>query len=226
MKRLYITAEGQTEEAFAMTVICDHLTNYGLSVFCRRVLTKKDKLKSYRGGISNYSKAKNDIQRWMLEDQSNEVVFTTMFDYYALPSDFPGMEAARVLNNVYDKVLLLEKEWKEDIGDRRFIPYIQLHEFESLMFSKIEDLEYEYFDRSKEIQTLKNQLEEFDGNPELINDGKDTAPSKRILKLIPEYDKVLAGNEIAKLIGMEQLKSKCAHFRAWIEKLEKITDND
>ena len=71
MTRLYITVEGQTEEAFALTVICDHLINYGINVLCRRVLTKRDKLKSYRGGITNYQKAKADIQRWMLEDQSS-----------------------------------------------------------------------------------------------------------------------------------------------------------
>jgi hypothetical protein len=223
MKRLYITAEGETEEAFAMSVICEHLVNYDVNVLCRRILTKKDKLKSYRGGITNYSKAKNDIKRWMLEDQSNEAVFTTMFDYYALPSNFPGFEEVKNLNNVYDKVLFLEEKMKDDIGDRRFIPYIQLHEFESLIFSKIEYLEYEYLDRTEEIQKLKKQLEEFNRNPELINDGRETAPSKRIEKLIPEYKKVFAGNNVAKLIGIEHMKNNCTHFRAWIEKLERIT---
>lgn len=200
MKRLYITAEGQTEEAFALTVICNHLVNYGVNVLCRRVLTKRDKLKSHRGGITNYRKAKADIQRWMLEDQSPDVYFTTMFDYYALPINFPGYDEAKKLANVYDQVAFLEEKMKEDIGDRRFIPYLQVHEFESLIFSRIEYLEYEYLDRGEEILLLKKQLDAVGGNPELINCGRDTAPCKRIITLIPEYDKVLAGNDIANLI--------------------------
>lgn len=223
MKRLYITAEGQTEEAFVMSVVCRHLVNYGINVFCRRVLTKKNNLKSYRGGISNYIKAKNDIQRWMKEDQSKEARFTTMFDLYALPNNFPGYEESKIFsNNPYEKIKFLEKKMGEDIDDYRFIPYIQLHEFESLIFSKLDYLEYEYLDRGKEIDILKRQLEKAHGNPELINDGKETAPSKRILKLIPEYDKILVGNDVANLIGMHHMKEKCVHFKEWIETLEKI----
>lgn len=222
MKRLYITAEGQTEESFALSVICKHLVNHGVNVFCRRVLTKRNKLKSYRGGITNYQKAKADIKRWMLEDQSSDVYFTTMFDYYALPSNFPGYDEAKRIADAYDQVAFLEKKMKEDIEDRRFIPYIQMHEFESLIFSKVEDLEYEYLDRGDEILLLKKQLDEVGGNPELINSGRDTAPSKRILKLIPEYDKVLAGSDIASLIGIEHLKTTCKHFNEWISILEDL----
>ena len=212
MKRLYITAEGQTEEAFALGSLCDHLVDYGVQILCRRVLTKKDKLKSHRGGITNYQKAKNDIKRWMKEDQSADVYFITMFDYYALPTSFPGYKEAKQLANPYDQVALLESKMKADMDDRRFIPYIQLHEFESLIFSKIEDLEYEYLDRNAEILLLQKQLDQVGGNPELINAGKNTAPSKRILSLIPEYDKVLAGNEVVNLIGIEHLKKHCQHF--------------
>ncbi len=178
MKRLYITAEGQTEEAFALSVICNHLVVFKTNVLCRRVLTKRNKLKSYRGEIKNYFKAKADIQRWMLEDQNSGVYFTTMFDYYSLPANFPGYEEAHKLVDVYDRVNFLEKKMKEDIIDRRFIPYFQIHEFESLIFSKIEYLEYQYLDRGKEIQDLKCQLDEVGGNPELLNNKRDTAPSK------------------------------------------------
>jgi hypothetical protein len=52
-------------------------------------------------------------------------------------------------------------------------------------------LDIEYFDCEKSIRNLITMVG--DKNPELINDGKETAPSKRILKEIPEYDKVTAG---------------------------------
>lgn len=222
MKRLYITAEGQTEEAFALSVMSNHLVNHGIYVLCRRVLTKRDKLKAHRGGITNYKKAKADIQKWMLEDQSSDVYFTTMFDYYALPNSFPGYDEAKKLADVYDQVAFLENKIKEDFGDRRFIPYIQIHEFESLIFSKIEALEYEYLDRREEIYRLQEQLDAVGGNPELINSGRVTAPSKRILAQIPEYDKVLAGSDIANLIGIKHLRTKCKHFNEWVSILEKL----
>jgi hypothetical protein len=54
----------------------------------------------------------------------------------------------------------------------------------------------------------------------LINDGFETAPSKRILKEIPEYDKVTAGVSVAGKIGIETLRAKCRHFSEWLAKLE------
>lgn len=158
MKRLYVTAEGQTEESFTNSVLCRHLVDFGLNVLCRRVLTKRDKLKSYRGGIKNYEKVRKDINLWRLEDQSSDARFTTMFDLYALPNNFPGYKYAQKINDPYEKVQFLEQQMYEDIGDRRFIPYIQLHEFESLIFSKLDDVLYEYIDREKEVEELKKQL--------------------------------------------------------------------
>jgi len=59
-------------------------------------------------------------------------------------------------------------------------------------------------------------------SPELINDGPDTAPSKRILKEIPEYDKVGAGVLVAEKIGLEILRKKCNHFAEWLACLEQL----
>ena len=91
MIRLHVTAEGQTEQAFVKTVLAPHLTNYGVYADARCVLTSKDNRagKEFRGGLISYQKAKNDIQTWLKEDKSPECRFTTMFDLYALPDDFP-----------------------------------------------------------------------------------------------------------------------------------------
>lgn len=56
--------------------------------------------------------------------------------------------------------------------------------------------------------------------PEDINNNQNTAPSKRLLKAIPGYDKVLYGVGIMECIGMETIISKCPHFREWIENLK------
>ena len=61
-------------------------------------------------------------------------------------------------------------------------------------------------------------------NPELIDDGPETAPSKRILEEIPEYDKVAAGVSVVGKIGLPVLRQKCAHFNGWLTKLEQLVD--
>ncbi|MFA8449505.1 MAG: DUF4276 family protein [Bacteroidales bacterium] len=167
----------------------------------------------------NYEKAKKDILCWLKEDTDPNARFSTMFDLYALPTSFPKYQDAIKIANPYEKVKYLEIAFKEDINDSRFIPYIQLHEFESLILSKPQELELEYFDHSKSIEKLIKLLDSKNGNAELINDNPETAPSKRIIELIPEYNKVSAGADIAGIIGIDYLKKNCKHFNNWTEKL-------
>jgi hypothetical protein len=143
--RLNITAEGQTEERFVKETLSPHFGRFNISADVRCVLTSKDKHKKYRGGMISYKKAKFDIVTWLHSDKHNEARFTTMFDLYALPEDFPGYVEAIKLANPYKKVEYIEQALKADIGDWRFIPYIQLHEFESLLFARPIELELEYF---------------------------------------------------------------------------------
>lgn len=221
--RLNITAEGQTEERFVKQTLSGYLGHFNISTDVRNVLTSKDKKKCYRGGLISYEKAKKDILTWLKEDNNSEARFTTMFDLYALPKDFPGYNESQKITEAYKKVEFLETAFKEDVNDKRFIPYIQLHEFEALLLSKPQELELEYFEHAKAIKNLIKIVEE-KGNPELINDDPDTAPSKRIIKLIPEYEcnKVSVGASIAGIIGIEWLKEKCKHFNEWLLKLEQL----
>ncbi len=220
--RVNVTTEGQTEEKFVKKTLADYLGRNNISVTARSVLTSKDRKKSYRGGLVSYEKAKKDILTWLKEDNHSNVKFTTMFDLYALPDDFPGFNKSKGKADPYEKVKIIEEALSKDINDRRFMPYIQLHEFEALLFSKPSELACEYFDKEREIDEFEKILEK-SGNPELIDDGKETAPSKRIISLIPEYkgNKTNVAPDIVDIIGMDYLKEKCRHFRDWINKLEK-----
>ena len=221
--RLNITAEGQTEERFVKQTLSNHLGVFNISTDVRCVLTSKDKRKHHRGGLISYNKAKNDILTWLKEDNNPDARFTSMFDLYSLPTDFPGYEDAQNIIDPYEKIKYLEFAFAKDIHDIRFMPYLQLHEFEALLFSKPEELEIEYFEHKSSIKKLRNIVGEI-GNPELINDKYDTAPSKRIIKLIPEYEynKVSVGATVAGRIGIERLKADCKHFNDWISKLETL----
>jgi hypothetical protein len=220
--RLNITTEGPTELRFVKDVLFKHLLPYNILCDHRSVLTSKEYRK--RGGMTTYIKAKNDIQQWLKSENSREVRFTTMFDFYALPNDFPGYSDAQKLTNPYDKVKCIEDAYAKDIDDNRFIPYIQLHEFEALLFSKLDVLLAEYEDKTKEVEKLKTELSlpPYNNNPELINEKRETSPSHRIIELIPEYQKVSSGSMLTDLISIDILRSKCVHFNDWLIKLENL----
>ncbi len=199
--RLHVTSEGQTEEAFVKRILSRHLGAFNVFADARSVLTSRDKKahKKYRGGLVSYLKAKVDIETWMKEDRHTDCRFTTMFDLYALPEDFPGCTDAGRESDPYRKVQVLENALRKDIDDRRFIPYIQLHEFEALILADAGKLDWEYLDHDAPIRRLVDMVG--NQNPELIDDTPQGAPSKRILHELPEYDKANSGVLVAEKIG-------------------------
>ena len=100
-----------------------------------------------------------------------------------------------------------------------FIPYLQLHEFEALLFSNKEVL-FRNIPRTA-IQALEQVFEEF-SNPELINEHPDTTPSQRLKNNIDGYNKVVYGSILAGAIGIEAMQARCPHFAEWIEKLKRL----
>lgn len=220
MTRVHVIAEGQTEEEFVNLVLVPHFADMGIFLDVRCVPTGRRRSKLFRGGLLDYGQAKGDILRWMKEDDHPDCFFTTMFDLYHLPSDFPGFEAAKRSGDSYRRVEMLEMAMKTDIGHVRFIPYVQLHEFEALILAGPEQLAYEFVDRRQEIQLLVEICSKF-SSPELIDDGSETSPSKRIISQIPEYKgkKVSVGPRIAAAIGLNILKEKCRHFSEWLERI-------
>lgn len=228
--RLHITAEGQTEERFVKNVLAPFLGEREVWVDARCVLTSKHNRGSaeFRGGwrrTSAYAAAKKDICTWMKEDQNADARFTTMFDLYALPSDFPAFTEAKHESDPYRRVEMLENALADDINgelaDTRFVPYIQLHEFEALILADPEQLEWEFLEHEAPIRNLVDMVALEGGNPELIDDGPCTAPSKRIISEIREYEdkKATSGPLVAGIIGMKKLRERCRHFADWIEAL-------
>lgn len=226
MIHLCITTEGQSELKFVKNLLAPHLGRHHVFADGRCVLTSKDNRTSreYRGGLNQYSKAKTDITKWLKERPKPNCRFTTMFDLYALPKDFPGYLSAQNIADPYQRVRILEQALADDIRDPRLIPYIQLHEFEALLFTDIKQLDWEYLEHDHAIRQLANETHQL--NPELINDKPDTTPSKRILRQIPEYDKVTAGNYILEKIGITALRRQCRHFNEWLTQLETLNNQN
>lgn len=211
MKRLYIIVEGQTEEAFVNELMIPYFTQKGIYDITPILIQTSD---GHKGGFVNYMHLKNDIFR-LLKSQGQDVLVTTFVDFFRCPQ-LPGQKEIDRLTSHHKMVEAMEQSMAADINDWRFIPYIQLHEFEALLFSSIKGFEV-YFENNvaKQIQGVIDSFE----NPEEINSGRDTAPSKRLIRIIPEYDKVLYGNILALEIGLQCILDKCPRFKAWIELL-------
>ena len=230
MRCLHVTVEGQTEETFVNNLIRPHLRDqFGLAVEARLVMTSRSK--NRRGGMTTYERTKGDILRWMNQYRGRDHHFTTMFDLYALPADFPGYEQAKRRLNVFERVQFLESSllqdfqgtWDRSAGPLNLIPYIQLHEFEALLFTDPGKFAGEFIEREGQIEELIEIGAKFD-SPEEIDDNPSTAPSKRIIRCIPEYEgrKVSAGPIIAGKIGLEGIRSRCKHFAGWLTRPESL----
>lgn len=221
--RLNFIVEGQTEETFVNLVLREHLANRHIWARARCVATGRKRGVTYRGGLRNYVKVKNDIRAWMMQDQNQDARFTTMFDVYGLPNDFPSFSRAIQAGDPYERVKVLEEALANDIGDPRLVPYLQLHEFEALLLSDPRKFDVQFHERETAIQKLVTLASRFN-SPELIDDGISTAPSKRIANILPEYPrmKVTAGPIVANSIGLPELRSKCRHFADWLDRLEDL----
>lgn len=211
MKRLFIIVEGQTEEAFVKELMAPHFMRNGI-YDVRPVLIRTSR--GHKGGFVNYEHLKNDLFR-LLKSQGHDVIVTTFIDFFRCP-ELPNQKDIDNISSHLKKVEAMERSIASDINDRRFIPYIQLHEFEALLFSAPDGFKM-YFDDniSEEIQGIIDSFE----NPEEINSSPETAPSKRLIRIIPEYDKVLYGNIVALEIGLPVILEKCPRFRTWTDLL-------
>ncbi|MFA5514998.1 MAG: DUF4276 family protein [Desulfuromonadales bacterium] len=219
--RLYITTEGQSERKFAEEVLSPHLAAFDIDVRTRVVLTNRKMGK--RGGILDFDKIRGDLLRLMREDRQPEARFTTMIDLYALPAEFPGWPEARRKNQPAERVAALEAAFQAEMGDRRFLPYIQLHEFEALHYCDLSQLQRRIAATEKGFAALAAEVRGME--PEEIDEGATTAPSKRIINHIPIYErlKVRVGAPAAAAIGLPALRARCPHFNAWISRLERLS---
>lgn len=181
---LHIVCEGQTEESFVKKVLQPYLRSYG--IVAKPILVTTSRSKRTQGGIVNFSHVERDIQDTLKQWSSNAYehhVVTTFIDYYALPNDFPGFSEAQQYFEPYQRVECLEQALAERIHSSRFLPYIQLHEFETLVLCGYQCLAAYYPDCKGLEEKLKKEFTSQE-NPEFIDGGTTTAPSKRILRLL------------------------------------------
>lgn len=213
MTRVHVFVEGQTEETFVSELLQQHFSR--IQIYLNPILVRTGK--KGKGGMSTYGKIQWQIKQKCKEDRDAYV--TTMLDVYGLPKDFPGKAEALKLADISDRVQSLEAAFSEDIAQKRFIPNLLMHEFEALLFSA----PFAFAEWFGETTGRKLQAERQDfATPEHIDDDPVTAPSKRILRVCPGYQKPLHGSLIALSIGLDSIRKECNHFNRWLDKLEKL----
>lgn len=214
MKRVIIICEGETERDFCKQVLAPHLIEH--NVFIQAPLIKRS-----MGGIVRWPILKKEIETHL---QESSAIVSTLIDYYGLYQklQFPKWEDGEKISDKISRIDFLESAMQEDIFDKvrhRFIPYLQLHEFEGLLFNDI-NIFYEQVPKSElvGIEELKKTFDDYD-NPELINNNRETSPSHRLKRIIKGYNKPLYGHYFAEAIGIEKIRLKSPRFNQWVDKI-------
>lgn len=215
MKRLIIVCEGPTEQEFCTEVL-------GVEFAKHDIYVEAPVIKHSHGGIVPWATIKKQILNHL---QESDVYVSMLVDYYGIKDQFgfPGWEESKEIVDKTERIHFLADKMAEDIPEQyryRFIPYIQLHEFEGLLFSDVNAF-LNSFDTSEiNYEALLEAAKDFE-NPEMINNSPATAPSKRLIEAIPDYNKVIFGNCVAMDIGLKKIREKCPLFNEWVEKLMK-----
>lgn len=229
MARLLVHVEGQTEETFVEELLRPHLLAHGYASVSAKLMGNA-RLRENRGGVKPWPSVRDDIARHLMNDKGCHS--TTMVDYYALPQNgqkaWPGRAIANELPHD-GKAFAVQEATLEDLAnhlgvaiqDMRFIPYVVMHEFEALLFSDCTSFANGIGRKelANEFQKIRDQF----ATPEEINDSPQTAPSKRVEKLVPGYQKPFLGNLAALEIGLNQMRAECPRFALWLSQLESVT---
>lgn len=220
MKRGLVLVEGQTEERFVDECIAPHLLPARLALIPTVVKTKRVVGgAAHKGGVLHYGQVRRDLD--LLLHDSGAAVITTLIDYYRLPNDFPGM-ADRPSGSPQKRVSHVEVAWSRVVGDRRFVPHLVLHEFEAWVYADPTRLEPWIFDDDPTVVTEIAKVAAAHASPEDIDEGFETAPSKRLIRVFAAYQKTLHGPLAVSAVGLERVRTACAHFDRWLGRLEAI----
>ncbi|MDO9140421.1 MAG: DUF4276 family protein [Methylobacter sp.] len=195
MVRLGISVEGTTEERFIKAVLVPYLAQKGIYVTPV----------SINGNVS-VDRVKHELENLAY---SFDYV-STFYDFYGFKRKVEGETKTTLESKIKESV-------KEGLREN-LIPYIQMYEFEGLLFSSPETIAAVLQDESLNAWAT-DILVAFNHNPEKVNDSPETAPSKRLEKST-NYRKTTHGPNIAKQIGLAKMRDMCSGFDGWLTKLE------
>jgi len=193
MVRIGVSVEGATEREFIKNVLAPHFIGQNIEI--RGI--------DIRGNVS-IPRVRSEIQKILF----NFDIVTTLYDYYGF-KDSQNLSLDDIQGAIAEGIDPDRARW--------FVPYLQQYEFEALLFSSPQNLVDEFGDNKlSEIEAILQEC----GEPENINNNRDTCPSRRLKGLFSGYDKVFHGSAICSQIGLGRIREKCARFNGWLEEIE------
>jgi hypothetical protein len=211
--------EGKTEKTFVDEVLAPAL--WDLEIYMRATILKKP---GQSGGDVKFARVHKDIGNHL--KHRDDTYVTLLVDFYGIHSKWPELDAARAQRTPHDKARCFTDDLMERIlasfperrPDKRFIPYVAMHEFEAMLFSNPEILADAIGVNESDIKDILNEC----GEPENINDSSSTAPSKRLQSLSLRFKKTTTGIDIAKRIGVGAIRQACPLFDQWLKTIESL----
>jgi hypothetical protein len=215
MKRLMVICEGSTEERFVKACLMDHLAGHGIDT---SVSLLRSRPGQRGGGDVSLPRLANHIRNVY----HNFDYVTTLIDYYG----FSG-QVGQTKTELERSILKAAAErLSSGASATRLLSYVQMHEFEALLFSDTSKFSLDDSWTDGQRQSLREIRAKFQ-TPEDINDSFHTAPSRRIDSVLPGYarQKTRYGPLIAEDIGLTKIRAECPGFNAWVTQLESLGGN-
>ena len=219
-KRFVFIVEGNTEVAFIHKRVIPYLMSKGYrndwfttsipAMYAQKITTNRQLNK--KGGVASFKSLSNEVKK--IAAQRN-VLITTLLDFFRLPNNFPNYTTdSKKISAIEHGV----RHGIQGVDPSIFYPYIQRHELETLMYTSMDGFEI-VCDEKRELDQLRAIVESYD-NPEDINSGAETSPSKRLTKIFPKYKKVSDGELIFEALEIDAIRARCPRFNDWIQILE------
>lgn len=213
-----VVVEGQTEQKFISEILAPYLAHKG--IFMTPIIASK---KGQKGGDIKFQRVKKDIGNFLA--QRNVDVVSTFVDYYGI-KEWPGKDSILPHSEPEQIAATMNTAAKTEIcheydrlnPTQRFIPFVAIHEFETLLFSDTKALADGLGIDKETIDATVNEFPSL----EHINNSKETAPSKRLEKWHPQYGKTTTGIAIAKTIPVDTMRAKCPLFNQWLSAIEAV----
>jgi hypothetical protein len=210
MIRVCIICEGPTEVEFDNRCLEPYLRPSGVSAYGTVLSARSGR---HRGGRVTVDRLAKKIS--LHYSEADRV--STLVDFYGFQD-----RVGRTRTQLEADIAAAAQAITTGYDARYVLPYVQMHEFEGLLFTNPADFEWAEDGWSEEVKAALMAVTQVFPSPEDINDSPETAPSKRILSIFPEgtYSKPEHGPLIAEAIGIDAMRQKCVQFDAWVAQLQ------
>lgn len=210
--RLAISVEGPTEYEFCQEVIRPHLQAFGVWAESKIVVTKRNIAgPNAKGGSVSLDRVIAEVKPLL---HSFDQV-TTFYDYYGFRGRDPGESADTLCHRIAAR-----------LGQpSHLLPYVQVYEFEALLFSSPETVGD--FLGCRPVATKMAEAVAACGSAEQVNDSPVTAPSRRMEQAFADhlgqrYDKKYHGPLLLMEMGLPVIRAACPRFNGWLAQLEQF----